>query len=86
METFLSKCNDVISWLSGPNYFPGFTEGWATYVENPVMSDDTDIYDNKTDKNVLLQKYGMLKYQVMIVHFHNVIFSPSQQLGGLSAT
>ncbi|KAL9959270.1 hypothetical protein ACROYT_G032580 [Oculina patagonica] len=65
METFLSKCNDVISWLSGPNYFPGFTEGWATYVENPVMSDDTDIYDNKTDKKVLLQKYGMLKYQIL---------------------
>ena len=66
METFQSKCNDVISWISTPNYFPGFTEGWATYVEDPLMTNDTDIYNNTTDKNVVLQKYGMLKYQVIM--------------------
>lgn len=67
METFRSRCNDVISWISGPNYFSGFTEGWATYVEHPLMTNDTDIYDNSTDKNIVLQKYGVLKYQVMMV-------------------
>ncbi|KAJ7377642.1 hypothetical protein OS493_027719 [Desmophyllum pertusum] len=65
IATFRSKCNDVISWLSRPNYFPGFTEGWATYAENPVMANDTDIYNNTSNKNVLLQKYGMLKYQIL---------------------
>lgn len=30
------------------------------------MSNDTDIYHNiTTDTNVLLQKYGMLKYQIL---------------------
>lgn len=29
------------------------------------MANDTDIYNNTSNKNVLLQKYGMLKYQVM---------------------
>lgn len=65
METFRSECNDVISWISRPNYFPGFTEGWATYAEYPLMTNDTDIYNNTTDKDIILQKYGMLKYQVM---------------------
>lgn len=67
IEKFRSKCNDIISWLSRPNYFPGFTEGWATYVEYPLLANDTDIYSNASDKNVLLQKYGMIKYQVMII-------------------
>ena len=65
VENFRSECNDVISWISRPNYFPGFTEGWATYAEYPLMTNDTDIYNNTTDKDVVLQKYGMLKYQVM---------------------
>lgn len=73
LETFRSRCNDVISWISGPNYFPGFTEGWATYVEHPLLTNDTDIYDNSTDKNVVLQKYGMLKYQVVMVKLIRII-------------
>ena len=28
------------------------------------MTRDTDAYANTLDKNILLQKYGMLKYQV----------------------
>lgn len=28
------------------------------------MVEETDVYANLQDKNVLLQKYGMLKYQV----------------------
>jgi len=71
MESFRSKCNDVISSISRPNYFPGFTEGWATYAEYPLMTNDTDIYSNtanNSNKNVVLQKYGMLKYQVMMIN------------------
>lgn len=56
----------MVAWLSAPNYFPGFTEGWVKYIENPVMTNDTYIYHNTTtDKNVLLEKYGMLIYQVI---------------------
>lgn len=28
------------------------------------MANDTDAYVNTSDKDILLQKYGMLKYQV----------------------
>ena len=73
-EHFRSKCNDIISWLSQPNYFPGFTEGWATYVEYPLLANDTDIYSNTTNKNVLLQKYGMLKYQVITITHNNLLW------------
>ena len=66
LENFRGKRRDVVTWLGTPNYFPGFTEGWATQIENPVMTNDTDIYHNiTTDKKVLLQKYGMLKYQAI---------------------
>ncbi|KAK2571317.1 hypothetical protein P5673_003897 [Acropora cervicornis] len=64
-ENFADDCDDIISWISSPNYLPSFTEGWATYVENPLMVEETDVYANLQDKNVLLQKYGMLKYQIL---------------------
>ena len=63
-ENFDDSCRDAISWISDENYLPSFTEGWATYVEYPLMAEDTDAYSNTQDKQVLLQKYGMLKYQV----------------------
>ena len=34
-------------------------EGWALYAENPLISDDTDVYDKEP-----MKKYGMLKWQV----------------------
>ena len=34
-------------------------EGWSLYAENPLISDDTDVYDGRP-----LKKYGMLKWQV----------------------
>ena len=64
MENFADNCDDIISWISSPNYLPSFTEGWATYVEYPLMAQETNVYANSQDKTVLLQKYGMLKYQV----------------------
>ena len=63
-DNFGETCDDAVSWISSPNYLPSFTEGWATYVEYPLMAKDTDAYANTLDKHVLLQKYGMLKYQV----------------------
>lgn len=63
-ENFEDSCNDAISWISSGNYLPSYTEGWATYVEYPLMARDTDAYVNTADKQILLQKYGMLKYQV----------------------
>ena len=36
-----------------------FVEGWALYSENPLLSDDVDLY-----KDNMLQKYGMYKWQV----------------------
>lgn len=65
MDNFGDNCEDVISWISSSNFVAPFTEGWATYVEYPLMAKDTDIYSNTSDKNVLLQKYGMLKYQIL---------------------
>ncbi|KAL9959511.1 hypothetical protein ACROYT_G032838 [Oculina patagonica] len=64
-ENFKDTCDDVISWISLANYLPSFTEGWATYVEYPLMAMDTDAYVNTLDKHILLQKYGMLKYQIL---------------------
>jgi len=34
-------------------------EGWGLYAENPLISDDTDVYDGEP-----MKKYGMLKWQV----------------------
>jgi len=64
-ENFVDSCNNVISWISAANYLPFYTEGWATYVEYPLIAKDTDAYVNTLDKDVLLQKYGMLKYQIL---------------------
>lgn len=63
-ENFEDSCGDAISWISSGNYLPSYTEGWATYVEYPLMARDTNAYVNTRDKKILLQKYGMLKYQV----------------------
>ena len=63
-ENFFDTCGDDISWLSNNNFFPGFTEGWATYAEHPLASDDAGLYSNTSDRTVLLQKYGMTRYQV----------------------
>ena len=60
-EYFHSDCEGLMSWLDdqSSNSFVAFTEGWALYSENPVMSDDTDVYNDNP-----LQKYGMFKWQV----------------------
>jgi hypothetical protein len=58
-EHFQDSCGGVPLWLDSKTYYTAFTEGWGLYSENPLISDDTDTY-----KDSLLQKYGMLKWQV----------------------
>ena len=60
-EYFHSHCEGLMSWLDdqSSNSFAAFIEGWALYSENPVMSDDTDVYNDNP-----MQKYGMFKWQV----------------------
>ena len=65
IEHFEDTCQDPIHWLAEYNYFPGFTEGWATYVEYELIPQDTNLYSDTSDKEVLLQKYGMIYYQVI---------------------
>ena len=52
----------MIAWLDSKTYYTAFQEGWALYAENPLISDDTDVYDNEP-----MKKYGMLKWQASYV-------------------
>jgi len=65
IEYFEGDCTDPIHWMSVPNFFVGFTEGWATYIEYELLPQDTNLYSNTLNKEVLLQKYGMIYYQVI---------------------
>lgn len=58
-EHFRDKCNGPESWLDDKTYYTAFTEGWGLYAENPLIAQDTNIYDDN-----LMQKYGMLKWQI----------------------
>ena len=49
----------LIGWLDSKTYYTAFLEGWGLYAENPLISDDTDVYDGEP-----MKKYGMLKWQV----------------------
>lgn len=65
-EYFQDSCKDPIHWLGAYNYFPGFTEGWTTYTEYQLLPQDTNLYSDTSNKEVLLQKYGMIYYQVIM--------------------
>ena len=58
-EHFRDKCGGPEGWLDDKTYYTAFTEGWALYAENPLIAQGTDIY-----KDNLMQKFGMLKWQV----------------------
>ena len=64
IEFFEDSCTDAIHWLSAYNYFPAMTEGWATYAEGILLPLNTNLYTEITDKQILLQKYGVVYYQV----------------------
>ena len=51
MENFRDKCDGVPRWLDKETSYVAFQEGWALYAENPLLSDDTNLY-----KDDLLQK------------------------------
>jgi len=55
----MDTCGGVIGWLNSKTYYTAFLEGWGLYAENPLISDDTDVYDGEP-----MKKYGMLKWQV----------------------
>lgn len=59
LENFRGSCKGLPEWLDEQTYYIAFQEGWALYGENPILSHDTDLNENN-----LLQKYGMLKWQV----------------------
>jgi len=69
IEYFQDDCTDAIHWLSANNFFSGMTEGWATYVEGELLPQRTNLYTDTTNNEVLLQKYGMIYYQVL-QHIH----------------
>jgi len=58
-EHFRDTCGGLISWLDSKTYYTAFLEGWGLYAENPLISDDTDVYDGEP-----MKKYGMLKWQI----------------------
>eukprot|EP00794_Sanderia_malayensis_P004766 gene4766-5393_t len=57
-EHFRDKCGGLPSWFDKRTSYTVFVEGWALYGENPLLSDDVNLY-----KENLLQKYGMFKWQ-----------------------
>ena len=61
VEHFSDECGGIPDWLNSLTYYTAFTEGWALYAEKPLIADDTDTYEGAEN---LMQKYGMLKWQV----------------------
>jgi len=71
----MDTCGGLIAWLDSKTYYTAFLEGWGLYAENPLISDDTDVYDGKP-----MKKYGMLKWQVSELknRFYSDIFGIKQ--------
>ncbi|XP_015757731.1 PREDICTED: uncharacterized protein LOC107337124 [Acropora digitifera] len=59
IEHFRDKCGGVPRWLDKETSYIAFQEGWALYAESPLLSYDSDLYENN-----FLQRFGMLKWQV----------------------
>jgi uncharacterized protein (DUF885 family) len=59
-EHFPTKCDKLRQWVLGKNYFAAFSEGWATYIEKDVVDLDMKFYCEND-----IQRYGMLKHQVL---------------------
>lgn len=58
VENFLDWCGPLVAPLLKTRYI-SFSEGWALYAENPLISRETDVYDDKP-----FRRYGMLKWQI----------------------
>ncbi|KAL9963384.1 hypothetical protein ACROYT_G026894 [Oculina patagonica] len=59
VEHFQNSCRGPISWIQQNTFYLEFSEGWALYAENPLISKYTDTYRDDP-----LTKYGMLKWQI----------------------
>ena len=70
----------MIGWLDSISYYTAFTEGWALYAENPLISDDTDVYHEEP-----MRKYGMLKWQASITLEQHLRFVAAWQPAWLFA-
>lgn len=55
----MDSCGGPIGWIASSTIYLAFSEGWALYVENPLIPEYTKMYEND-----LISKYGMLKWQV----------------------
>lgn len=61
VESFTSPCiNSFHSFLREQTHFTGYIEGWGTYAENPLLSDDVKLYEKNQ-----LQKLGMYQGQML---------------------
>ena len=60
IEYFRDTYGGVPKWLDDQTSYTFFTEGWGLYAENPVIAQDTDTY-----KEAPMQRFGMIKWQVM---------------------
>lgn len=60
-EHFRDKCGGAPRWLDKETSYIAFQEGWALYGENPILSDDVNLY-----KDNIPQLYGMYKWQVRL--------------------
>ena len=60
-EHFRDRCGGPEAWIDGKTFYTAFTEGWALYAENPLIAQNTKVYDDNP-----IQKFGMLKWQVKI--------------------
>jgi len=68
--------------LNAPNYFTAITEGWASYAEYQLYPMDTKLYttdksNDKENKEIMRQKYGMLYYQVSCDKFFSKFVYPA---------
>jgi len=61
LENFGDDCDATSIWINElVDYYPGFSEGWGVYSENPILSNDTNILEREGG----IAKYGMLKWQI----------------------
>ena len=59
IEYFQDSYGGIPKWIDSHTSYIFFAEGWGLYAENPLIAKDTNTYEGN-----LMQKYGMLKWQV----------------------
>ena len=59
VEYFQDSYGGIPKWIDSQTFYTFFAEGWGLYAENPLIAKDTNTYEGN-----LMQKYGMLQWQV----------------------